>query len=141
MRSLLAAPLAALVLAACGGAATGSGAGPSPTPSVAPGPGFDLAVTERDPSATMRVGQKIEVVLHAYSGMTDWSHVASSDTSILEPTVNPAATAVRGVTLAGFKAVAPGQAEITAGAGPRCSPAQACPMYVLQVAIKVTVTA
>jgi hypothetical protein len=111
-----------------------------PSPSTGTGLGFDVVVTETDKAATMRVGQTIEVVLHAASGMDSWTQVKSTNESVLVPTVNPAATAVRGVTLAAFKAVAPGQAEITAYASPHCPPGSACPMYVAVVSIKVSVT-
>jgi hypothetical protein len=97
-----------------------------------------VVVTEKDKTATMRVGQKVEVVLHAAGNMDNWTQVRSTNESVLIPIVNPA---VRGVTLAAFKAVAPGQAEITAYASPHCPPGAACPMYVAVVSIKVTVTA
>jgi hypothetical protein len=107
---------------------------------VSPGLGFDAVVTENDRAITIHTGQKLEVVLHAKSGMTDWSNVRSSDTSLLQPIVNPAATAVRGVTLAAFQALAPGQATITATAGAACSPGQACPMYAILYSVTVTIT-
>lgn len=88
----------------------------------------------------MRVGQKLEVVLHANSGMANWTSPRSSNVSILVPIVNPAATAARGVTLAGFQALAPGEAEITSNASPKCSPGQACPMYIAVFSVKVTIT-
>jgi hypothetical protein len=88
----------------------------------------------------MRVGQKLEVVLHAGSGMSNWTQPRSSDESILAPTVNPAATAVRGVTLAAFQAKAPGQVDITAFGSPSCPSGQACPMYVIVYSVQVTVT-
>ncbi len=112
---------------------------PPPTPSASPGLGFDAVVTEKDTAITIQSGQKLEVVLHARSGMTDWSSVRSSDTSVLSPIVNPAATAVRGVTLAAFQALAPGRADITATAGAACSPGQACPMYAMLYSVTVTV--
>ncbi|HET6310631.1 MAG TPA: hypothetical protein VFH00_06465 [Candidatus Nitrosotalea sp.] len=140
VRSLFAVALAALVISACGAYREGPGAGPSPTPSEGTGLGYDLVVTERDKTATMRVGQKVEVVLHAASNMDNWTQVRSTNEAVLIPIVNPAATAVRGVTLAAFKAVAPGHAEITAYASPHCPPGSACPMYVQVVSIKVTVT-
>ncbi|HEY8862670.1 MAG TPA: hypothetical protein VIO37_00675 [Candidatus Dormibacteraeota bacterium] len=138
MRNLLIAAAAALVISGCGSYLAGSV--PSPTPSEGPGLGYDVVVTEKDKAATMRVSQKVEVVLHAASGMDSWMQVKSTNESVLIPLVNPAATAVRGVTLAAFKAVAPGQAEITAYASPHCPPGSACPMYVAVVSIKVTVT-
>jgi len=73
--------------------------------------------------------------------MNNWTQVRSTDESILVPIVNPAATAVRGVTLSAFKAVAPGEAEITAYASPTCPSGQACPMYVQVFSVRVTVTA
>jgi phage tail protein X len=144
MRAALIVALAALALSACGsfdGCACGAYGPIRPTPSTAPGVGFDLAVSETTRFATMRVGQKLEAVLHANPGMTTWSGVRSSDPSVLAPIVNPAATAVRGVTLAAFQALAPGTAQITATAGAACSPGQACPMYAVLLTIDVTVVA
>jgi len=71
--------------------------------------GFDVTVTENDHTVTMHPGQKLEVVLHAPNGMNNWSHPESHDTSVLSPTVDPAATAARGVTLAAFEAKQAGQ--------------------------------
>ena len=133
--------LSALTFCACG--AVGSGAAPLPSgsPSTGPVPGFDVTVSEKTRTVTVRVGQKLAAVLHANPGMTMWSGVRSSDSSVLAPIVNPAATAVRGVTLAGFQAIAPGTAQITATAGASCSPGQACPQYALLLTIDVTVVA
>jgi hypothetical protein len=132
---------AALALCACG--AVGAGGAPSPNPSypaTTPGHGFDVLVTEKDKSITLKVGQKLEAVLHANAGMTSWSNVRSTDTAILTPVVDPAATAVRGVTLAGFQALASGHVQIEATAGADCSPGQACPMYAILLSIDVTVS-
>jgi len=141
-KAALVAALAALVLSACGSVGAGGVPSPSPNPSPSTGPGlgFDAVVTESDRAITIHAGQKLEVVLHAKTGMTNWSNVRSSDTSLLQPIVNPAATAVRGVTLAAFQAVAPGQATITATAGAACSPGQACPMYAILYSVTVTIT-
>ena len=130
--------VAALVLTACG--SVGAGAAPSPTPAVSPGLGFDVVVTEKDRTATLQVGQTMELVLRAANGMTNWNGVRSGDTSVLAPIPNPAATATRGTTLAAFRAVAPGQAEVTAVAGANCSPGQACPMFAVLYSVDVTVT-
>lgn len=89
----------------------------------------------------MRVGQKLEAVLHATPGMTTWSSVRSSDPTVLAPIVNPAATAVRGVTLGAYQAIAPGKAQITATAGASCSPGKPCPMFAVLLTIDVTVSA
>jgi phage tail protein X len=145
MRIALIGALAALALCACG--AVGAGALPSPTPSpsypaLTPGHGFDVVVSEKDRAVTLRTGQRLEVVLHANPGMTNWGGVRSTDTAILAPVPNPAATAVRGVTLAGFQALKPGHVQIEATAGAACpSPGQACPMYAMVISIDVTVTA
>ncbi len=145
MRILLVAIGAAMVISGCGSVATGSSPSPSPSPSTSPNPSpnlnFDVTVSEKDRTATMRVGQKLEVVLHANTGMTNWAQPKSSDESILVPIVDPAATAVRGVTLAAFQAKSTGQADIAAYAGPVCSPGLACPMYVTVFSVRVTVTA
>jgi hypothetical protein len=131
---------ATLALSACG-AAAGGAAPPTSSPSTSPLAGFDVTVTENSRSVTLRVGQTLAVVLHARPGMTSWSGVRSSDPSVLEPIVNPAAAAARGVTLAGFKAAAAGKAQIDATAGPLCSPGQACPAYAMLLTIDVTVNA
>ena len=142
IKAALVAALAALVVTACGSVGAGGVPSPSanPSPSTGPGLGFDAVVTENDRAITIHAGQKLEVVLHAKTGMTNWSNVRSSDSSLLQPIVNPAATAVRGVTLAAFQAVAPGQATITASAGAACSPGQACPMYAILYSVTVTIT-
>jgi hypothetical protein len=132
----------ALLFAACGYspcACDGNGTLPvweTPSPAL----GFDAVVTERNTAVTIHAGQKLELVLHAKPGMTNWGNVRSSDTSMLEPTVNPAATAVRGVTLAAFHALAQGQATITASAGVACSPGQACPMLAVLYTLAVTIS-
>lgn len=130
--------MAGLILSACGSVGTGAG----PTPSVTPGGlHFDVTVSEKDTATTLRVGQKLGVVLHANTNMSNWTQVKSSDQTVLAPIVNPAATAVRGVTLAAFQALAPGESTVTAYASPNCSPGQACPMYIAVYSLKVTVTA
>jgi len=138
MRSAFVSMLAAAILSGCG--ASGGGAAPPPSsPFTSPGAGFDVTVTENTHSITLRVGQTLAVVLHARAGMTNWNGVRSSDPSVLAPVVNPAASAARGVTLAAFKAIAPGKAQIDATAGPDCSPGQACPAYLIGLTIDVTV--
>jgi len=141
VKRALVAVLAAVALSACGSVGNGSppAFSPSPDASSIPGVGFDAVVTERNTAVTIHAGQKLEVVLHAASGMENWGNVRSSDTSVLTPTPNPAATAMRGVTLAAFKAVAPGRAVITASAGVLCSPGQACPMLAVLFTATVTV--
>ena len=127
-----------MLAVACGATGIGPGSNPSPTPSE--GMGFDVTVAENDHTVTMHPGQKLEVVLHAPNGMNNWSHPESHDTSVLSPTVDPAATPARGVTLAAFEAKKPGQSEITSNASPSCSPGQPCPMYLAVYSLKVTVT-
>jgi phage tail protein X len=140
MRTVLIAVVAAMTLSSCGAVCACGTVYVPPSPSSGPGLGFDVSVSEKDHSVSIRVGQKLEAVLHANPGMTAWSGVMSSDPSILMSVVDTGATAVRGVTLAGFQAMAPGNAKITATAGPDCSPGLACPMYAVLLTIDVTVT-
>jgi hypothetical protein len=88
----------------------------------------------------MHASQKIELVLHAGQGMKPWTHPMSSDTTVLTPIVDPAATAVQGVTLAAFQAKVPGQVDVTANAGPDCAPNQACAQFLALYTLKVTIT-
>lgn len=139
----MAAAAVVFALSACG--TVGAGSPPSPTPTIPAstspiGTGYDLVVTEQDHAATMRVGQTVELVLRAKTGMTNWANVGSRDPAVLGPIVNPAASAVHGVTLAAFKALMPGHTEVTASAGALCSPGQACPMYAILLTIEFTVT-
>lgn len=127
-----------MLAVACG--ATGVGSGGNPTPSPTEGMGFDVTATDTDHAVTMRVGQKLEVVLHAPDGMNDWTHPVSNDASVLSPMVDAAATAARGVTLAAFEAKKPGQADVSSNASPHCSPGRPCPMYLAVYSLKVTVT-
>ena len=132
--------LAALAFSGCG-AMGGGAAQPTSSPTTNPGAGFDVTVTENTRSVSLRAGQTLAVVLHARPGMTNWNGVQSSDHSVLAPIVNPGASAARAVTLAAFKAIAPGKARIDASAGPLCSPGQACPTYMMVLTIEVTVNA
>ena len=138
MRKLLLVIAAAVLISGCGSVGTGS----SPNPTQSPGSNlsFDVTVTETTRAASIRGGQKLEVVLHSGNGMNNWTQPLSSDESILIPIVNPAGTAVRGVTLAAFQAKAPGQADITAYGSPICPSGQACPMYAMLFSVHVTVT-
>ena len=131
---------AAVLISGCGSVGTGSS--PSPSPSASSNPmSFDVTVTETTKAASIRVGQKLEVVLHAGSGMNNWTQPRSSNESILSPLVDPAATAVRGVTLAAFQARSQGQVDVTAFGSPSCPSGLACPMYVIVYSVMVTVTA
>ncbi len=128
--------LIAVFIAACG--SVGLGASPSPTPSNNP-MHFDVTATEKDHAVSMHSGQQLEVVLHGGTQIR-YQQVRSSDPSILEPTVDPAATAALGVTLAAFKADRSGQATVTAVGAPICAANQACPMYAILYKLTVTVT-
>ncbi len=141
VKAILGAMVAAVILTGCGSVGAGSGSPPNgSTPSASPSGGqFDVVVSEKNTAVKLRVGQKLEVALHANPNMDNWSLPRSSDYAILAPIVNPAATAVRGVTLAAFQALAPGVVRVTATASPRCSPGQACPMFVQLYALNVEV--
>lgn len=123
------------LLVACGSYSVGP-----PSPSPGSPMSFDVTATEKDNAITMHVGQKLEVVLHAAQGLKPWTHPVSSNPSMLSPIVDPAATSVRGVTLAAFQANAKGQVEVTADAAPDCAPNQPCAMYIALYNLKVTIT-
>jgi hypothetical protein len=131
MRVLLV--VALMFVAACG--SVGQGSSPSPTENPTH---FDVTATEKDHAISMHVGQRLELVLHG-GGNLNYQQVRSSDTSILAPTVDPAATAARGVTLAAFEAKSAGQAHVTAIGAPVCPSGQACPMFVILYTLTVTV--
>jgi len=145
MKQGLIAIAAALLLGACGYAGPGSGATASPSPippvTTGPQPGYDAAVTEKNQAVSLRVGQKLLVVLHAGANATPWTHPTSSDVTVLTPIVDPAGSVPQGVTVAAFQALAPGDVEVTATAGPKCQAGQPCPMYALLYSLSVRVTA
>ncbi len=132
MARTLATLLTVLALAGCGRAA-GPAAGtpassPSPVPSVSVAPASTL-ITEADSGRTvaLAVGATLEVALRAVPGWTAWTGLRSSDASVLQPVVDTRAAAARGVTIGGFRALAPGHAQLTAASGVACSPGTACP--------------
>src|ERR1700694_1474715 len=135
--------LAAVAMFGAGGGGTGGGGGARPTPAPSPPDSapmhFDVTATETDKAVSMHAGQKLEVVLHGGNQIT-WQQVKSSDTTILEPTVNPAATAVRGVTLAAFRAKAAGEVQVTAVGTAVCPAGQPCPMFAMLYTLTVTIT-
>jgi hypothetical protein len=129
----------AMFAAACGAAGVGAGTNPSPSPSDTSPMHFDVTATETDKAVTMRAGQTLELVLHGGNQIM-WQQVKSSDTTILEPTVNPAATAMRGVTLAAFRARSAGEVKVTAVGTAVCPSGQPCPMFAMLYTLTVTVT-
>jgi hypothetical protein len=139
MRKLILLAAVAMLGTACGAAGVGAGSNPSPTPSDSSPMHFDVTATETDKAVSMHVGQKLQVVLHGGNQIT-WQQVKSSDTTILEPTVNPAATAMRGVTLAAFRATGPGEAQVTAVGTAVCPAGQPCPMFAMLYSLTVTIT-
>ena len=137
---LVAVVLTLLGLSACGKVAAAPGGDPSPTPVIAtPAGGFNVLVTEHDRAVTVHVGDKIEAVLHQKQGMTVWGNLSSDNASVLSP-VPTGIMAARGVTIAGFRALKVGSANISASAGPLCSPGAACPMYAVLYSVVVIVT-
>src|SRR5438045_9462075 len=93
-----------LLSVACGATGIGTGSNPTASPTSSEGGRFDVTATDTDHVIAMRVGQTLEVVLHAPTGLSSWTHPASSEESTLAPIVDPAGTAARGVTLAAFQA-------------------------------------
>lgn len=105
----------------------------------APRAGFDVLVTDNDHAVTVHAGEKIEVVLHARPGMSNWGDITVDDPAVLRA-VPTGITAAIGVTIAGFEALQPGSAVIRATATPLCSSGQACPQFAIEFEVTVTVT-
>ena len=114
----------------------------SPTPQLpvatTPTAGFDVVITDTDRAVTVKSGQRIELVLHAKPGMSDWSGVNVDDYTVLRA-VPTGIMAARGVTIAGYEAARPGTATIRATATPLCSPGEACPAFAMIFEVQVTV--
>ena len=99
------------------------------------------AITNADNGKTIqyKVGERFALALRAAQGFEDWQ-VGKPDPRILQPTVNPAAAAARGVTLLAYEAVGAGQTDITATGRPICQAGQACPAIVQGFKVTVVVT-
>lgn len=126
------------MLAACGYGDCSCALGPGSTPAQLY-PGFDVIVTDQDRAINVHTGQKIEVYLAQRNGMTQWSEINTDNAAVLRA-VPTGITAPKGVTVAGFEAVAAGTANIRATATPVCSPGQACPQFAMLFEVTVTVS-
>ena len=138
--------LAAVMLGACGNpscsmscARLGLPKSPPPTVLTSPTLGFDVLISDNDRAVTVKSGQRIELILHAKPGMTDWSGVNVDDYTVLRA-IPTGITAARGVTIAGYEAARKGTATIRATATPLCSPGQACPAIAMIYEVTVTVS-
>lgn len=89
---------------------------------------------------TMKVGQTVDLSLHAAPGYTDWQSLSSTDQRVLAPVANPAGAVGKGVTVGTFRAVSPGTAQITSNSGIACSPVGGKPVACPQLARVFTVT-
>jgi hypothetical protein len=116
---------------ACGSVARPSAASPSPSPGAASSPGGQTvtALTDADLGRTLQLrrGEVVSVSLHESSGFTPWSRPVSTDGSVLAPVPDARAAAVRGATLASFRGVGAGTAQITSSASQACTPGSVCP--------------
>ncbi len=138
-----------LALAACdGGAAaaqpSASEASQAPPSARASGasalsPAATITLDDDNRTIQVKVGQVLNVSLKADQGMDNWQ-VPNPDSTVLAPTVNPAAAAARGVTLRAFKAQAPGTATLTATDRATCNPGQACSQAVRSFHVTVVVS-
>lgn len=139
MRTRITLAACLLAVAACGAVPAGPGS-PSTPPSAGPTSGAGR-LTNADSGRTvhLRVGESIELVLRQEPGFSEWQGVHSSDPAVLAPVVDTHATAVRGVTLAGFRAAAPGRSTVSATAGAECSPGTACPALARAYTVTVVV--
>lgn len=124
MKALL---LAAATFGLLGCGAVGGNPAGSGSPSAAPSGGPTMTDADENKTLTYHVGDTFELVLHEQSGWTMWENVTVSDRAVLQPMADTHAASVRGVTLAKFKAAAPGTSELTATASMACSPGAACP--------------
>ena len=121
MARRLAVILSSFVLAGCGAAPASLG----PVASTSP----EVSVTEAANARTVSVavGDRLGVSLHQQPGYAPWQQPASSDTGVLQPLPASIGTPVEGITLAAFKAVRAGHADITAIASFACKPGTTCP--------------
>src|SRR2546423_14275248 len=89
----------------------------SPTPGLpvatTPSVGFDVLITDTDRAVTVKSGQRLELVLHAKPGMSDWRGGNADDYTGLRA-VPTGITAARGVADAGHAATQPGDPSIPA---------------------------
>lgn len=118
--------LLGLLLVACGSASR-PGAAASPPPIAGSPAGGQLGDADAGKTVALHPGDTVEVALHAPAGYSMWSAITSSNRAVLTPVVDTRATAPLGVTVAKFKAVAAGTAELSASSSPECSPGAACP--------------
>jgi predicted secreted protein len=117
---------AVLALAACGSA--GLHAANPPPPAGSPLPqGSVIANADDGKIFALRVGDEVEVALRQEPGFAPWQNVTSTDTMVLQPTVDTHAASVVGMSLHKFRAAATGQAQIQATTTVMCSPGTACP--------------
>jgi hypothetical protein len=140
-----------MMLTACGAAPASHPSPPAASGDITTRPtgggalAFAATVTEKDGGRTLRArtGDRIEIALRAPGGYADW-RLEPLDGTVLEPTVNPAAAAVRGVTLAAAIASAPGATSIDATSRPQCqvtpSPGVMCAQNLVALHVRVVVT-
>ena len=137
MRNVLTLATTALLLAGCGAYRIGPGEPPSP----APNPRLVTQISTEDDGRAVAVhtGTVLNVALIASNGWGNWQHPQTSDPLVLEPTVNPAAAAIRGATLAAYRALKLGTSRLTSFSTPLCPPGQACATIAKTWAVTVTV--
>ena len=125
-------------LVACSGAGAIPGVPATPTGDQSSGlngatplsPAFTLTNDDDGKTLQVQVGQVVDVALRAGDSLENWE-VGDPDPTVLAPTVHPAATAARGVTLRAFKAVGPGTTTISATDRPQCNSGEFCAQFIL----------
>ena len=122
----LAALAAATALAACGSTGLPASNPPPPIASDLPA-GSVIANADDGKTFVLKAGDEIEVALHQEPGFAPWQNVISTDTMVLQPTVDTHAAGVVGMSLHKFRAAGAGQAQVQATTTVMCSPGAACP--------------
>ena len=115
------------------------GVTPSPYVPTTPDQGFDVLITEHDRAVSLRLGQLVEVYLAQHPGMTRWSPLRADDPTVLQ-VISTDRIFPPYATVGTFVARVPGTTNVTATAGPLCSPGQACPAYAALFSVTVTVS-
>ncbi len=125
--------LASFVLAGCGAAPA------TYAPPASASPNVSLTETENGRTISLAVGDHLNVSLQQEPGYAPWQQPTSSDTTVLQPLPPSSGPPPEGTTVAAFKALRAGRADITATAPFACKPGTTCPGLIRVWRVTVTV--